>query len=579
MTIRFKLLTTSILLTLMILGSIIFTLTEFTKIHKNVANIEKDSKVISHDILPLVIVAKDLKLNVVQVQQWLTDISATRGLDGLNDGFDEAQANAELFKQNVKKAKELSAPFKNKELNDIIASLNSVFDPYYQTGIIMAQAYIAGGPASGNKTMAAFDEVAAAIQETMDKFQGIIDKDIQERTVAADRHIIETEEIITNAENMSYLPAALAIIIGAIAFMTANTTSKNIVHMAQKMKQLSTGVYDFSVTEASRKDELGEMGRALDVFKQKSLENDELKREQEIVKEQAEIERQKALKNMADNVQEESRAALSQVTAEMQQMLQAAEEMSHSASSTNSHSSSVASAAEESISNAQSVGAATEELSVSINEISKQIETQFDIAHRASSQAEQSVSTISGLDKAASNIGSVVTLIQDIAAQTNLLALNATIEAARAGEAGKGFAVVASEVKNLAVQTSRATEEISAHVGAIQNDSNRSVEEISSISQILQEMMQTTQTVKDTMDVQSQATNEISANVHDNTEASKAVAHRISEVSDQTLVSVDKANTVSNGATTISQGVEGLVEHLNRVVRAATEEVQEKQTA
>ncbi|WP_165602614.1 methyl-accepting chemotaxis protein [Candidatus Terasakiella magnetica] len=543
------------------------------------ANIEKDSKVISHDILPLVIVAKDLKLNVVQVQQWLTDISATRGLDGLNDGFDEAQANAELFKQNVKKAKELSAPFKNKELNDIIASLNSVFDPYYQTGIIMAQAYIAGGPASGNKTMAAFDEVAAAIQETMDKFQGIIDKDIQERTVAADRHIIETEEIITNAENMSYLPAALAIIIGAIAFMTANTTSKNIVHMAQKMKQLSTGVYDFSVTEASRKDELGEMGRALDVFKQKSLENDELKREQEIVKEQAEIERQKALKNMADNVQEESRAALSQVTAEMQQMLQAAEEMSHSASSTNSHSSSVASAAEESISNAQSVGAATEELSVSINEISKQIETQFDIAHRASSQAEQSVSTISGLDKAASNIGSVVTLIQDIAAQTNLLALNATIEAARAGEAGKGFAVVASEVKNLAVQTSRATEEISAHVGAIQNDSNRSVEEISSISQILQEMMQTTQTVKDTMDVQSQATNEISANVHDNTEASKAVAHRISEVSDQTLVSVDKANTVSNGATTISQGVEGLVEHLNRVVRAATEEVQEKQTA
>ncbi|WP_135077236.1 methyl-accepting chemotaxis protein [Terasakiella sp. SH-1] len=579
MSIKQKLLLSALSLTIMVIASIGFTLTQFDSVYHNANQLKHNSEKISHNILPLVSSAKDLKLNTVQVQQWLTDISATRGLDGLNDGFDEAEANAQLFKQNVEKIKKLAQPFNNSELNTIINSLNDVFDPYYETGVVMAKAYIAGGPAAGNKTMAAFDEVAAAIQETMDKFQAIIDKDVKQLALDAQKNAQETEDILSQAKSLSFIPALLAIILGLFAFFTANGISRNIARMTEKMTMLAKGILDFDVPEASRKDELGSMGRALDVFKQQTTENEELKRQQRLQDEKSAEERRFALSNMANKVQEESRSALEKVTAEVSKMQSAVSDMHLSATETTDYSQSVAVAAEDSLSNSQSVGAATEELSSSINAILQQVENQFAIANEASTQAEQSARTISGLDEAAVSIGDIVTLIQDIAAQTNLLALNATIEAARAGEAGKGFAVVASEVKNLAVQTSRATEEISAQVSAIQQDSTRSVQEISKIANILKQMTETTQAVRDTIDSQSQATIEISSNVQENTHASKQVADQISEVSGKSLAAANKATVVTEGASSISQGIQYLVDHLNDVVRSATQEIEMNRTA
>ncbi|SCA55708.1 putative Methyl-accepting chemotaxis receptor/sensory transducer [Candidatus Terasakiella magnetica] len=573
MSIRFKLLASSIALAFLLLGSIAFTYFELAEISENVEELAIDTDFLGHDVLPLVIVAKDLKLNVVQVQQWLTDISATRGLDGLNDGFDEAEANAKLFKANVEKVKILAAPFKEKALDDIIAKLNSTFDPYYGTGVIMAKAYVAGGPAQGNKTMASFDEVAAAMQDMMDRFQAVIDKDIVKITKQADLHKKETHDIINSATNLAIIPTVLGLIIASLTIFVVLNVSRLIVSMSERMRDLSNGDIDIELTEIDRKDEMGRMCRAVNVFKQKAIENEELKRQQELAQIKATEERKLALQNMADNVQTESQLALQKVSEKVSYMQTAVQEMSDSAHRTNDHSQSVAAAADQSITNAQGVGAATEELSVSIREISQQVDAQSAITQDASTQAEESARTIAGLDEAASNIGNVVTLIQDIAAQTNLLALNATIEAARAGDAGKGFAVVASEVKNLAVQTSQATEEISAQVNAIQADSERSVKQISAISTVLHQLTETTQIVKDTMLSQSDATVEISQNVQENTEASQEVAQRISGVSDEAASSVERTTVVTTEADAIAEGIQELVHHLNHVVRTATQDV------
>ena len=149
---------------------------------------------------------------------------------------------------------------------------------------------------------------------------------------------------------------------------------------------------------------------------------------------------------------------------------------------------------------------ATEELSGSIQEIGQQATSGLGMAQSAVADTERTQNVIGSLNDAAERIGSVVGTISAIAAQTNLLALNATIEAARAGDAGKGFAVVAAEVKTLANQTSRATEDISQQVAAIQEATKRSVAEISSIARIIGKLTTVSTSIASAVQQQSMTT-------------------------------------------------------------------------
>ncbi len=235
--------------------------------------------------------------------------------------------------------------------------------------------------------------------------------------------------------------------------------------------------------------------------------------------------------------------------AEMQETVSSVSEMAELAAGRADNASNASGNASE---NVQTVASAAEELASSITEISGQIEHTTNIVAQATSGAQESNEKVAGLATAAQKIGEVVSLIQDIAEQTNLLALNATIEAARAGEMGKGFAVVAAEVKELATQTSRATEEIGAHIRAIQEATDESVAAIQAITETMEEANSNTSTIAASVEEQGNATAQISESAQQAASGTRTVVDDIGglseTVSKTASASVDMATNSENVA-------------------------------
>lgn len=224
----------------------------------------------------------------------------------------------------------------------------------------------------------------------------------------------------------------------------------------------------------------------------------------------------------------------------------------------------VATAAEQASANVQTVAAASEELSSSISEISRQVSEASTIANQGVEQANATNHQVQGLAAASQKIGEVVQLISEIANQTNLLALNATIEAARAGEAGKGFAVVASEVKNLASQTGKATEDISAQIASIQTATQESVEAIQRITAIIDQISHIQSAIAAAVEEQGAATQEISRNVQEASVGTAEVSRNIGEVTDSSQTTGRSAVDVSGAADNLRQQSNRLNEEVEK---------------
>ncbi|MGA3000572.1 MAG: methyl-accepting chemotaxis protein [Acetobacteraceae bacterium] len=317
---------------------------------------------------------------------------------------------------------------------------------------------------------------------------------------------------------------------GVLAWLIGRGIAGPVVRLCNAMSALAGGDKTIAVPGVARGDEIGTMAKAVDVFKRNMVEMDRLRDEQESQKSAAQAERKAALRQLADGFEGQVGGVIESVGSATSQLQAASKLMQDNAARASAEATSVASASAQSAANAKAVAGASDELTASISEIAKQVESARSIATRADAEATQTTDLVQKLSQTVNAIGAIVALINDVASQTNLLALNATIEAARAGEAGRGFAVVASEVKHLASQTARATEEIASKIGAVQAGTEDAAKAIASITRVMSQMSAISASIAAAVEQQSSATAEIARNVEQAASGTQEVSMRIAKV-------------------------------------------------
>ena len=361
------------------------------------------------------------------------------------------------------------------------------------------------------------------------------------------------------------------VIICGLGFAVEKSTTVPMRKITEALSRVAKGDTSVQTEGQDRGDEIGDLARALEVFLENRKKADRLQKQHEEAN-QAQIERAKRIDARIKAFENDVESNLTVVNAALSQLRSTASEMAGQSDLTTSKAANVAAATEQAATNVDTVAAAAEQLAAAIDEITSQVARSSEIAQSGADEADDASAIFAELANASEKIGEVVELIQSIAEQTNLLALNATIEAARAGEAGKGFAVVAAEVKNLANQTTRATEDIAGHITGIQESTQGALGAIEHLSGRMKELNEVAGGIAAAVSEQDAATGEIARNVAEAASGTKEVAHNVVGLRESAEEERQASNEVlraSDSMTDKSQVLLSQIQEFLKDIRAA----------
>ena len=416
-------------------------------------------------------------------------------------------------------------------LSDVVANRDDLGETgqvyvINQDGVVLSDMPLAGAPTALNATVAAEPALeAAAGTESAGIVQGadgvddlVVARPLsfqgQNWAIVAEKSVEETLSAVTRMRDQMFIWSLATIAVAAvIALFFSQSITRPLTTLVGALSEIASGNLDAEIKAAKRKDEIGDIGRAVLQIRQNAAEDNERRAAEEAddARRQAE-QRQQMLASLAGDFEATVGTVVDKVAHTAASLRESANKMRSMTDIAGETSANAATMSEETLAEVESIAAASDQLSSSIQEISTLIERSSSVAAEATKRAETTNETVRSLAEAANRIGEVITLISDIADQTNLLALNATIEAARAGEAGKGFAVVASEVKDLAAQTGKATGEIQQQIDAIRGATDDAVDAIGDIQKTIDEITNSVSEVAAAVTEQSYATQGIAEN-------------------------------------------------------------------
>ncbi|AGX86808.1 methyl-accepting chemotaxis protein [Candidatus Symbiobacter mobilis] len=471
------------------------------------------------------ILAKELQRHVVQVQQFLSDVSATRGQDGLNDGFDLARKHRDGFLAGLKTLEDASransADDMHRNLLGKLTQAKTDFDAYYTLGVEMAQAYVRGGPAEGNPLMERFDKASLALQDSV---QAIVDAETQRLQQQGEMLIAQTDWL----HNIAWLLCiASAFVVALLSWKIAQSILQPLNQAVDVARRIADG--DLTSTfEARGSDEPSILLHNMHAM-------------------------QDSLTRIVHQVRQNSHGVST-----------ASQDIAQGNSDLSARTESQASALEE-------TAASMEELNAQVKQNADHAAQANNLARNASTVALQGgevvaqvVETMRGIHEASRKIADIIGVIDGIAFQTNILALNAAVEAARAGEQGRGFAVVASEVRSLAGRSAEAAKEIKSLIQTSVERVEQGGTLVDQAGNTMQEVVTAIQRVTDIMGEISSASKEQSLGV---TQVSDAVA-QMDQATQQNAALVEE---MAAAATSLHSQAQNLVQTVSvfRLVESA----------
>jgi methyl-accepting chemotaxis protein len=412
----------------------------------------------------------------------------------------------------------------------------------------------------------------------------------QEHRAAIDRTVElankESEHVLAEAGRQETINLALMWGVGLAVLVLVAAGAGGVLfailgpvnRINQAMSTLSAGRNDIHIPHTTRSDEIGEMARAVDVFRANAIERERLESRMTQTR-QKEIERQQGLDRHLLAFKDTITTNVEILLKEVGDLRQTSDTLLQKASEASREASASAAASTTAAAGSQAVAAATEELNASIREISTQAHSTSSIVGQTTERAKSTDAEVANLTDAVGKIETVVTLIRQIAQQTNLLALNATIESARAGEAGKGFAVVAAEVKGLSDQTAKATEEIAQQIHTVQATTESAATAVRAIGAQVGEIHHLATSVAAAVEQQQAATADIARNVNvvaTGTTAAAESSRFVTEIAEHTGAEARRLAAASNQLQQVSTAVSDAVQ---RFIEAVSSDLSERRSA